>query len=258
MKILVLIKEVPVVNDIKIDRETLTVDRSGAGKMSDPAGLSAVNCAVAFAKAAGAPLTAMSMGPDSCEGILRDAAAYGAGELVRITDDAYAGADSLVTARVLKAAIDRAGGYDIIFCGASSIDGATGQIGPKLAAMLGAGILSHVSSASLTEEGVEAERKTGKGYETLSGKIPVVISVTTDAGRPAAPSLKGKTAAKKAVVTVLDNSILGLSEEELASRSKVVSLYPPKAEAKGAVLEAADGAEAGVKLVDLLTEKHYI
>lgn len=258
MKVLVLIKEVPVVADIKIDRETLTVDRSGAGKMADPAGLSAVNCAVAAAKASGGTLTAMSMGPESCESILKDAAAYGAGELVRITDDAFAGADSLVTARVLKAAIEQLGGFDLIFCGASSIDGATGQVGPKLAAMLGAGVLSHVNSAEFAGEGVNAERKAGKGYESFSGKLPLVVTVTTDAGRPPAPTLKGKTAAKRAVVNVLDNSALGLSEEDLRSRSRVVSLYPPKAEAKGEVLEAANGAEAGVKLVDLLSEKHYI
>ena len=36
MKILVLLKEVPVVSEIKIDREKLTIDRSGVGKMMNP------------------------------------------------------------------------------------------------------------------------------------------------------------------------------------------------------------------------------
>ena len=33
MKILVLLKEVPVVSNIQIDRQTLKIDRSGAGKI---------------------------------------------------------------------------------------------------------------------------------------------------------------------------------------------------------------------------------
>ena len=33
MKILVLVKEVPVVSDIRIDRQTLKIDRSGVGNM---------------------------------------------------------------------------------------------------------------------------------------------------------------------------------------------------------------------------------
>ena len=37
MKILVLLKEVPVVSEIRIDRQSLTIDRSGVGKMMNPA-----------------------------------------------------------------------------------------------------------------------------------------------------------------------------------------------------------------------------
>ena len=71
MKILVLLKEVPVVSDIKIDREKLTIDRSGAGKMMNPADRHAIEAALVLAGEKGGEVTAMTMGPESSESILQ-------------------------------------------------------------------------------------------------------------------------------------------------------------------------------------------
>ena len=109
MKILVLVKEVPVVSEIKIDREKLTIDRSGVGKMMNPADRHAIEAALALADAKGGEVTAMTMGPESSESILREAASLGVKAAVRLTDKVFAGADTLATAPVLKAAIDATG-----------------------------------------------------------------------------------------------------------------------------------------------------
>ena len=74
MKILVLLKEVPVVSEIRIDRQSLTIDRSGVGKMMNPADRHAIEAALALADAKGGEVTAMTMGQESSESILRDAA----------------------------------------------------------------------------------------------------------------------------------------------------------------------------------------
>ena len=137
MKILVLVKEVPVVSEIKIDRKSLTIDRSGVGKMMNPADRHAIEAALSLADAKGGEVTVMTMGQESSEGILREAASLGVKAAFRLTDKAFAGADTLATARVLKAAIDAAGPFDAVFCGASTIDGVTGQIPAKLGTMLG-------------------------------------------------------------------------------------------------------------------------
>ena len=145
MKCLVLLKEVPNVASIRIDPETFTVDRDNVINILDPADLNAIEAALTVASGPDDETVAMSMGPESADAVIRTAIAMGIKKGVRITDDAFAGADSLVTATVLKAAIDKEGPFDVIFCGAHSVDGATGQIAGKLGAMLGIGTLHELA-----------------------------------------------------------------------------------------------------------------
>ncbi len=258
MKILVLVKEVPVVSAIQIDRATMTIDRSTAGKMMNPADAHAIEAALTVAGEKGGEVTAISMGPDSCEDILRNAIALGVKDAYRLTDDAFAGADTLVTANVLKAAIDKTGPYDAIFCGSNTIDGVTGQIGAKLAALLGCGILSGACEITCTDDGLCIRRKAGDGYEKLAASFPLVCTVTEDANSVRNPGLKGKSAAKKAVIPVLDNAQLALDGTALTSLSKVASLVPPAELEKGLILDGDGDADKADKLVQTILDNHLI
>ena len=258
MKVLVLIKEVPVVSDIHIDRNTLTVDRSGAGKMMNVSDRNAIEAALCVAEATGGSVTAMSMGPESCEEHLRTAIGMGALEAFRITDNKFAGADTLVTARVLKAAADKCGPFDCIITGDASIDGETGQIPGKLAAMLGYALLTKASNLEVSAEGISIERKAGSGYEKLSASYPLVCSVCDDANTPRSVGLKGRTAMKKAEIPVYDSEGLSLGGEELVSLSKVTGLVPPAAAQVGTMLTGADDIESAGNLVNTLLEKNYL
>ena len=89
-----------------------------------------------LAERAGATVTAISMGPDRAVGALQRALATGADRAVLVSDDALAGADALVTARVLAAAIRREP-FDLVIAGVESSDGATGTMPMALAELLG-------------------------------------------------------------------------------------------------------------------------
>ena len=258
MKILVLLKEVPVVSDIKIDRQTLKIDRSGVGNMMNISDRHALEAALAAGDALGAEVTAMTMGPESSESLLRDAIGMGCKDAVRITDNAFAGADTLVTATVIKAAADQSGPYDVIFTGESSVDGETAQIPGKLSAMYGYGLLTHACSVEAGAEGITIERKAGTGYEKLSASYPLVCSVTEDANKPRGIGLKGRTAMKKAQIPVLTNAELGLSGEALTSHSKVTGLVPPPAAQVGNMLTGADDVESAGNLVQTLIQNQYV
>lgn len=252
MKILVLLKEVPVVSEIKIDREKLTIDRSGVGKMMNPSDRHAIEAALALADARGGEVTAMTMGPESSEDILREAVSLGVKAAYRLTDKAFAGADTLATASVLKAAIDATGPYDAIFCGSSTIDGVTGQVPAKLGTMLGYGILTNACKIEIGEAGLTIDRKAGTGYEKLTAAFPLVCSVTEDANTPRKPSIRGRTASKKLVVEVMDNEKLQIPAESLKSPSKVIGLFPPPALEKGQMIPGEDPEAAVAELVELL------
>ena len=201
MNIYVLVKQVPVISDIKINHQTFSIERDGAGTMMNPVDIHAVSAAVALKKSLGGTITVLTMGNETSEVQLREAAGMGADRLIRITDNAFAGADTLVTAKVLAAAIRHLGAPDCIFCGQASLDGSTGQIGAKLAALLGIGCLNNASRIDIGEKGLTIHQKAGNGYDVWQADFPLVCSVTEDANEPVPVTLKGKMAAKKAVIS---------------------------------------------------------
>ena len=252
MKILVLLKEVPVVSDIKINRQYFTIDRSGVGKMMNPADRHAIEAALSLVDARGGEVTAMTMGPESSESILREAASIGVKAAYQLTDSVFAGSDTLATATILKAAIDATGPYDAVFCGASTIDGVTGQIPAKLGTMLGYGILTNACRIEIGEAGLTIDRKAGTGYEKLTAAFPLVCSVTEEANTPRKPSIKGRTASKRLVVEVMDHEKLQISKDSIKSPSSIVGLFPPPALEKGQMIPGGDPEAAAAELVDIL------
>ena len=258
MNIYVLIKQVPVISDIRIDHKTFTVDRSSAGNMMNPVDAHAVSAAVALKKRLGGTITVLSLGNESCEVQLREAAGMGADRLVRITDNAFSGADTLVTAKALVAAIKHLGGADCIFCGQASLDSATGQIGAKLAALLNIGLLNSASEINIEEQGLTIHQKAGNGYDIWQADFPLVCSVTEDANEPIPITIKGKMAAKKAVISVLSNAELNLSGQDLHSPSRIESLFPASKQEVGVKLQGQNEKESAKKLADILFERHLI
>jgi electron transfer flavoprotein beta subunit len=75
------------------------------------------------AKAAGAELTYLTMGPPAAAEALRKALSMGGDRAIHVSDPALHGADAHATSLVLAAAVERIG-YDIVVCGMASTDGA--------------------------------------------------------------------------------------------------------------------------------------
>lgn len=182
----------------------------------------------------------------------------GADRLVRITDEAFSGADTLVTAKVLAAAIKQLGDADCIFCGQASLDGSTGQIGAKLAALLGIGLLNCAAHIDIEEKGLTIHQKGGKGYDVWQADFPLVCSVTEDANELAPVTLKGKMAAKKAVITVLSNTDLNITAEALRSPSRIEALFPASRQEVGMKITGTTEKESARKLADILFERHLV
>jgi electron transfer flavoprotein alpha subunit len=80
--------------------------------------------------------------------------------VVLLSDPVYAGADTLVTARILAAAAKQIG-YDLILCGRTTTEGETAQVGPMLATLLGLPLFPSVlayENGSLTLRDEEESR----------------------------------------------------------------------------------------------------
>ena len=145
MRIVVPIKQVPDMTEVKFDVEKGRVDRSSAGAEINPFDMNALETAVQVKEKLGGTISAVSMGPPQAEAALRDALSRGVDEAVLLVDKAFAGADTLATSYTLAVAIKKMGEFDLIVCGEKTVDGDTGQVGPEIAEHLDIPHVAYVS-----------------------------------------------------------------------------------------------------------------
>ena len=105
MDIAVLIKQVPVSNNVSVDPETHALIRASAEGMINPADLNAIEEAMVLKEQTGGKVVVFTMGPPDAEKALRDAMAMGCDESCLITDRCLAGGDTIATAKVLARSI---------------------------------------------------------------------------------------------------------------------------------------------------------
>ena len=225
MKIAVLIKQVPQ-NAQAVLCPDGSLDRAASVKGMNPADRCALLHAVALA-GEGDTITALSMGPPSAEDTLREAIALGAHEGVLLTDGAFAGSDTLATARILAAAVKDMGA-DLVLCGRRTIDGETAQVGPQLAVRLGVPCVANAVKLRVEGDAAEAERITASGRQTVRAPLPAVVTVMETLDVMALPSLSGLRAAARARIRRRTLADLGLRAADCGhagSATKVIKSY---------------------------------
>jgi len=182
----VCVKVVPKSEEIRVDTETMLLVREEVRSEINPPDMNALEMAIALKDRHGGRVDILSMGPPSCEPILRVGLAMGADHLFLLSDRELGGADTLATTYTLAQGIRKVGGADLIFCGEESADGATGQVPAGLAEWLGIGQLTLLTKVDVDMElGISTGRREVKGgYEILEVPLPCVVSVKTACNEP--------------------------------------------------------------------------
>ena len=204
MKSIVLVKQVPVVSAMQLDPETKTLQREGVPSEVSSFDVRGLLKALELRDEHGGEVVALTMGPPQAEEALRHCLALGADRAVHLTDRAFAGADTLATARALALACEREG-YDLILCGRHSTDAETGQVGPEIAELLDIPQVTGVAALTLNADGktIRVERETDSGFDTLGCPLPALVSVTEDLAPERFPRKAERQAAQeKPVETV--------------------------------------------------------
>ncbi len=196
VKMVVCIKQVPMVSELPWDPATGTLQRDLAEGMMNPACRSALEAALRIREAEGGEITAITMGPPMAEEVLREAIALGADRGVLLTDRRMAGADTCVTSYTLARAIEKAcPGFDLILCGFSTSDSETAQVGPQLAEELDIPGVAYVDEIALSGHTVRMQRLADNFLETLEMDLPGLVTVTTGGYAPRHVPLGGLQAA---------------------------------------------------------------
>ena len=132
MKIAALVKQVPKFEAMELGPDGRLV-RDGLELELNPYCRRAVSKGVELASATNGTCTIITLGPPAAEDVLREAIAWGADRGILVTDPAFAGSDTLATARALAVVLEREGPFDLVLVGRNSVDADTGQVGPEVA-----------------------------------------------------------------------------------------------------------------------------
>src|SRR3954471_22933241 len=136
MHIIVPIKQVPESEELRYDPSTRTLAREGVISVINPFDQRALTEAIRLRSLHGGEITAITMGPPQARVALVECLGRGVDRAIHISDRAFAGSDTLATARTLAAALRRLP-HDLVLLGKFTTDSETGQVGPELAEMLG-------------------------------------------------------------------------------------------------------------------------
>lgn len=209
LSIIVCIKQVPDTQKALFDTTTGTIDRNSAENIMNPDDLHAIEMALAVRDRYGAVITAITMGPPQAADVLCEAFALGVDRCVLISDDRFAGSDSLVTSRIISRAIARFGSFDLVMTGCEAIDGNTGHVGFQLSEYLGIPLLTQIHKFEIASGQAVVERLFGHEYQKIGVALPLLISVGKSANRVRDPRLADIRSCTDREITVMTMDDIG-------------------------------------------------
>ena len=181
MRIAVVVKQIPAFAEMALDADGRLI-RTGLPLELNPYCRRAVSQAVELAGAwAGSTVTVVTLGPPAAEDVLREAIAWGLERRVEVdgilvSDPAFAGSDTLATARALAAALRLTGPYDLVLAGRNSVDSETGQVPPELAELLDVPLLTGVRQLALDGATVQARCEHDDGWVEAEVRLPALLT----------------------------------------------------------------------------------
>jgi electron transfer flavoprotein beta subunit len=259
LRIVVLVKQVPATESVRMDPETGTLIRAGVETIVNPLDLHAVEAALKIKESVGdALVVALSMGPPQAAMALREVIAMGCDQGILLTGAAFAGSDTWATAYALARAVHASGGAGLILCGLRATDGETGQVGPMVATLLDMPALTYVREIEWRDSGVAASRAIESGREEVECPLPALACVVREINEPRWPTLAGKRRARNAEIRSLGPGEIGADVSRLGlegSPTRVVRLSRPSFQRTAEIVSLEetsldDGVERLIRFLD--------
>ncbi len=255
MNIIVCIKRVPLTQevDLEIDDTGKKIKEDALAYVINDWDNYAIEAAVQLQEALGGDVTAVTIGSEDDEEVLRRALAMGADRAIRI-DPGNLAPDGYLNARILAKPISELD-YDLILTGVQSEDQNTGMVGIMLAEQLG---LAH---AAITN-GLEPEEGTAKVRVELEGgidevsriQLPALLTIQTGINEPRYVSIMGIRKAKKKELKVMSLEDLGFTAEDLTPQTRIEEVFLPP-ETEGAEMIEGNPAEMAETIMRIMGEK---
>ena len=237
MKILVAVKRVVDFNvKVRVKADGSGVETANVKMSMNPFDEIAIEEALRLKEAGTASeIVAVSCGAQACQETLRTALALGADRAILVETEVEL--QPLAVAKLLRA-IAQKESPQLVILGKQAIDDDCNQTGQMLAALLGWPQATFASKVKISDGKAEVTREVDGGLETISIKMPAVVTTDLRLNEPRYVTLPNIMKAKKKPLDVLKPDALGV---DVAPRLKTLKVEePPK-------------RKAGVKVPDART-----
>jgi electron transfer flavoprotein alpha/beta subunit len=265
MKIVLCVKQVPEITNVRVNPKTGTLVREGVASILNPFCEYALDHAVRLKTAnPDIEIIAVSMGPPQAQSALMRCLELGADRAILVSDRQFAGADTWATALTLATVIRKAEpDADLILVGKQAIDGDTAQVGPEIAEILGVPQIMYGVEMSLTpnRRRIRVKRETESGYEILEARLPALVSASKGEIMRRLPSLAEVLSARRKELRTATAADLELSENELGlagSYTQVVKVFPPAPKQGGRMLKGLEPTDAAREIAQYLRAEGYV
>jgi electron transfer flavoprotein beta subunit len=258
MKILVCVKQVPESEiPIHIDDTGGWIDRDAITefRMNRLDEYALEEALLIKASLSDARIDVITVGPDSCDAVVRRAIGMGAdsGIHIRSESDGYQSPWE-VAAAIAGFAHDQ--DYDLILAGAMSEDSMQGQVGPMLAASLGCGWATSVIFEKIASDrkSIYVEREIEGGHrDALELRLPALITIQSGINTPRWPSLSNLLRANsQELETIALDDLVRIQPRE----HPAAVVYPQKSRA-GLILSGSRSEKAAA-LLAVFREKSFL
>ena len=253
IRIAVCVKQVPAVSMLTFDTESRRIVRDGVPNEVNPFDVLAMSAAASVKQAIAAEVVAFTMGPPQAREALVQCLAMGADRAVHLVDQAFAGSDTLATARALSMALRR-DQFDLIICGYYTVDSETGQVGPELAEMLDLPQVTAVSALEVSDagRGISVRRLSDEGQEEVYCPLPALITVLEGVAPEVYPRSEQMDSVRGRPVDVLTASDLSADASMFGpagSPTSVSEIYSTESSREGVVISDVPVDEAVARLM---------
>jgi electron transfer flavoprotein beta subunit len=225
MKVLVPVKRVVDYNvKVRVKPDGSGVETANVKMSMNPFDEIAVEEAMRLKEAGVATeVVAVSIGPAQCQETLRTALAIGADRAILV--QTVVDAQPLAVAKLLKAIVEREQ-PGLVIMGKQAIDDDSNQTGQMLAGLLNWSQATFASKLKVSGATAEVTREVDGGLETISVKLPCVVTTDLRLNEPRYVTLPNIMKAKKKPLETLTPDALKV---DVAPRLKILKvLEPPK------------------------------
>ncbi|XP_063798386.1 electron transfer flavoprotein subunit beta [Pseudophryne corroboree] len=183
-------------------------------------------------------IIAVSCGPQQCQETIRTALAMGADRGVHVEVSAK-DAESLGPFQVSKilAALAKKENVNLVLLGKQAIDDDCNQTGQMTAALLDWPQATFVSEVTVEGEKLTVLREVDGGLETISMKLPAVVTADLRLNEPRYATLPNIMKAKKKKIETVKPTDLGV---DVSSRIHILSVEDPPQREAGVKVETVE------------------